>query len=228
MKLAFQAKEPTLLPVEGTDLHVPVRRVFCVGRNYSDHVKEMGGDPKKDPPVFFTKPSDAVLCEPQEVAYPSRTADFHYEGELAVIIGLGGVDIAPEIALEHVYGYGVAVDLTRRDLQAAAKKGGTPWDMAKGFDNSCPISKIRPASEISHPEKGALILKVDGETRQNGNLDMQIWSVPEIIATLSTYVRLEAGDIILTGTPEGVGPINRGQRLELSIEGIASLGFDIV
>lgn len=224
----FPPLPPTTVPVEGSGDVVPVRRVFCVGRNYLRHLAEMGNDPEKHPPVFFTKPADAVVADGGRIPYPPRTANLHHEVELAVILGLGGVDIATDIALDHVYAYAVAVDLTRRDLQDAAKKGGAPWDMAKAFDNSCPIGHAVPAAHCGHLDTARIHLDVNGETRQDGNLNQQIWSVAEIISTLSTYLRLEPGDIILTGTPDGVGPLKRGDHVLAEIEGLPALRFDVV
>ena len=218
----FPPCQTPFVPVKNSDAVFPVRRIFCVGRNYADHVAEMGGDAKSDPPVFFTKPADAIGAQPARVAYPPRTSNLHHEVELVVFIGLGGADISADLALDHVYAYGVGIDLTRRDLQAAAKKAGSPWDMAQGFDDSCPVSYAVPASDIGHPDEGAVRLWVNKEIKQVGNLNQQIWSVKEIISILSTYVRLEPGDIILTGTPDGVGPLKRGDEVKVEIEGIAS------
>jgi fumarylpyruvate hydrolase len=217
---------PTALPVEGGGLFA-IRRVFCVGQNYADHAREMGGNPQRDPPFFFCKPADAVT-DSAEVAYPSLTQRLDYEGELVVAIGLGGSEIAQDAARQHIFGYAAGCDLTRRDLQAEAKKAGRPWDMAKGFDGSAAVGVIHPASVIGHPTKGAIRLAVNGVDRQNGNLDQMIWSIEEIIASLSRAVRLAAGDLIFTGTPAGVGPLSRGDRVEITVEGLAGHRFTLV
>jgi fumarylpyruvate hydrolase len=196
-----------------------VRRVYCVGRNYAEHVVEMGND-TRDPPFFFTKPADAVVVGGAAIPYPPRTEDFHHEIELVVAIGRDGSDIAVGDALDHVYGYAAGLDMTRRDLQAAAKKAGRPWDMAKGFDFSAPVGTIEPASSIGHPDRGAITLSVNGSERQRGDLADQTWSVPEAIAFLSQYVTLRAGDLIMTGT--------RGDVLEGSIAGIGAVRTTII
>ncbi len=228
MNLVFPAPEPTTIPVADSGDAVPVRRVYCVGRNYGAHAREMGGDPDREPPFFFAKPTDAIVAEGGDVPYPPATGDLHHEIELVVVIGKEGRDIAVEDALDHVYGYGVGIDLTRRDLQAAAKKMGRPWAMAKGFDHSGPCSAIRPASRIGHPAAGAITLKVNGEARQTGDLDQQIWNVAETVSYLSGLVTLGAGDLIFTGTPAGVGAAIRGDRLEGHIDGIGDLSVTLV
>ncbi len=210
--------------VAGSDRLFPIHRIYCVGRNYAAHAVEMGGDPQREPPFFFSKPADAAT-QAVQLSYPPRTHDLHHEVELVAVLGRGGRNIAPEKALEHVFGYAVGVDLTRRDLQTAAKGAGRPWDTAKGFDASAPISEIRPASEIGHPTKGAIELRLDGQLRQQGDLADMIWSVAEVIAELSTYFELWAGDMVFTGTPQGVGAIPPGGRIVASIAGIGSLEF---
>lgn len=212
---------PTV-PVTGGGLF-PVRRIFCVGRNYAEHAREMGSDPEREPPFFFAKPADAVLVGGHDMPYPSRTASLHYEIELVAAIGTGGVDIAVDTALDHVFGYAVGLDMTRRDLQNEAKKTGRPWDMGKGFDHSAPIGTIRPAAEIGHPAAGTIALEVGGTVRQSGDLSEMIWSVPEVIAHLSTLVRLEPGDLIFTGTPAGVGAVVRGDRLVGRVDGVGTV-----
>ena len=202
----------------------PVRRIFCVGKNYADHAREMGGDPEREPPFFFSKPADAVIAGNAEIPFPPRTANLHHEIELVVAIGKGGSDIPVETALEHVFGYAVGNDLTRRDLQAEAKADGRPWDMAKGFDNSAVVSPLRPVGEVGHPGRARIWLSVNGALRQDGDIAEMIWPVPAIIAELSTYVELAPGDLILTGTPAGVGRIERGDRIEGGIDGIGELG----
>jgi fumarylpyruvate hydrolase len=221
----FPPPAPAVLPVSGGGLF-PVRRVFCVGRNYAEHSREMGGNPDREPPFFFTKPADAVTCAPT-VPYPTMTERLDHEGELVVALGVPGADIAAASALEHIYGYTVGCDLTRRDLQAAAKKAGRPWDMAKGFDCSAAVGVIHPASEIGHPSKGVLSLTVNRVERQRGDLAEMIWSIPEMIAHLSRYVALAAGDLVFTGTPAGVGPLARGDRVEVRAEGVTAHVFTL-
>ncbi len=214
--------------VSGTDERFPVHRIYCVGRNYAKHAREMGMDPDREPPFFFAKPADALVANGTPVPYPPRTANLHHEIELVVAIGTGGRDIPLANALAHVYGYAVGLDLTRRDLQATARDQGRPWDVAKGFDHSAPVSAIRPAAEMGHPEQGAIWLDVNGETRQRANLSEMIWSVPEIVAELSTYFELRPGDLVFTGTPEGVGPVRRGDSLVGGIDGLETLRITIV
>ncbi len=215
------------LPVDGQSERFPVRRVFCVGRNYADHAREMGNDPDREPPFFFAKPADAVVPAEGTVPYPPLTADLHHEIELVVAIGTGGVSIDPASALDHVWGYAAGVDLTRRDLQAVAKKMSRPWENAKGFDASGPTTPLVPASRIGHPASGRIWISVNGDVRQQGDLAEQIWAVPDIIAHLSQSVRLEPGDIIFTGTPAGVAALQPGDRVEGGIDGIASFRFTI-
>jgi fumarylpyruvate hydrolase len=214
------------VPVEGGG-RFPIRRVFCVGRNYADHALEMGGDPNREPPFFFSKPADAVTLA-AEIPTDKVSKKFEYEAELVIAIGKGGSDISAASAKDHIYGYSVGCDLTRRDLQGEAKKAGRPWDMSKGFDNSAPIAPIRPVSAIGHPAKGALTLKVNGAVKQNGDIAQMIWPAADIVAFLSTLVALAPGDLIYTGTPAGVGPIIRGDKVEIACEGIASLTFTLV
>jgi fumarylpyruvate hydrolase len=223
MAYAIQPPVVTTVPVRDTDAKFPVARVFCVGRNYADHAVEMGHDPDREPPFFFTKPGNAVVPTGSTLPFPSVTKDLHHEVELVVALGEGGVDIPPDDALSHVFGYAVGLDMTRRDLQAEAKKAGRPWDMAKGFDRSAPMSPIRPASQVGHPVKGAIWLRVNGEPRQQGDLDQQIWKVPETIAYLSTLVELRPGDVIMTGTPAGVGRVDPGDHLEGHIDEVGDL-----
>jgi len=214
--------------VVGSDERFPVHRVYCVGRNYAKHAREMGMDPDREPPFFFAKPADAVVANGTPVPYPPRTSNLHHELELVVAIGTGGSDIPLDSALAHVYGYAVGLDLTRRDLQFAARDQGRPWDVSKGFDHSAPVSAIRPASEMGHLEQGAIWLEVNGETRQRANLSEMIWSVAEIVAELSTYFELRPGDLIFTGTPEGVGPLKRGDSLVGGVDGLETLRITIV
>ena len=216
---------PITLPIEGSDAVFPVRRVFCVGRNYAAHVKELGGDPKAQPPLFFTKPADAVVAPGGAVPYPPGTADFHHEIELVVALKGGGADVPPGEALSLVYGYAAGVDLTRRDLQTAAKDAGQPWDSSKAFDASAPVSAIRPAGGSA--PSGAIRLSVGGQVRQDGRLGDMIWSVAEIIAEVSKLWRLAPGDLIFTGTPNGVGPLQRGDRVEGEVEGVGVVAFTV-
>lgn len=215
------------LAVQGTSSRFPIRRVFCVGRNYSEHAREMGHDPDREPPFFFMKPADAVIPAEGDIAYPPLTEDLHHEIELVVAIGKDGVDIAPEDALSHVWGYAAGVDLTRRDIQAQAKKMGRPWDWAKGFDGSGPSSPLVPVSTAGHPEKGAIWLKVNGVERQRGDLSDQIWSVKDVISYISQSVTLKAGDLIFTGTPAGVGALQVGDVVSGGIEGVSEFAFTV-
>ncbi len=211
------------LPVTGRDEVIPIRRIYCVGRNYAAHAVEMGSDPDREPPFFFAKPADAIVAGGGKIPYPPLTEDLQHEMELVVVLGSGGRDIPMEQAFDHVFGYAAGLDMTRRDLQAEAKKTGRPWDMGKGFDYSAPCSPVRPASEIGHPAEGAIWLKVNGATRQSGDLNQQIWKVEEAIAYLSRFVALAAGDLIFTGTPAGVGPVVRGDRLEGHIDRVGDI-----
>lgn len=222
----FEVLRPTVA-VNGSDSLFPVHRIYCVGQNYSAHAREMGGDPDREPPFYFTKPADAVIASGETVPYPPRTNDMHHEIELVVAIGRGGKNIAVTDAESHVFGYAVGIDLTRRDLQRDAKKHGRPWDTAKGFDRSAPISAIQTVDRVGHPASGRIWLKVNGELRQDGNLRELIWTVPEAIAELSTLFTLVPGDLLFTGTPAGVGPVAPGDRITGGIEGVAEIGVDI-
>lgn len=226
MSFVIPDPERRVLPVQGTTDTFPVRRVYCVGRNYAAHTREMGGD-ERDPPFFFTKPADAVVPAGGEVPYPPATRSLHHEVELVVAIGRAGTAVSPTEAVGLIYGFAVGVDLTRRDLQAAAKAGGKPWDMAKGFDHSAPIAGLVPMDRFPLPEAGAITLSVDGETRQSGDLKDMIWSVPEIVAHLSALVALKPGDLIMTGTPEGVGAVERGQTVHAEVAGLPPLTFTV-
>ncbi|HUC17234.1 MAG TPA: fumarylacetoacetate hydrolase family protein [Acetobacteraceae bacterium] len=206
----------------------PVRRVFCVGRNYAEHTREMGGDPDREPPFFFMKPADALVLDGTDMPYPPATKDLHHEMELVAAIGTGGADIAEKDALAHVWGYGAGLDMTRRDLQGLAKKEGKPWDMGKGFDHAAPIGTLVAAEKIGHPSHGRIMLRVNGTVRQQGDLSQMIWSLPEIIAHLSSLVRLAPGDLIFTGTPAGVAAVARGDVLEGEVEGVGFVRARIV
>lgn len=214
------------IPVQGGGWF-PVRRIFCVGRNYAAHTREMGGDPTREAPFFFTKPADAYVPSGANIPFPLATRDLHHEIELVVALAHGGVQIPVESALNCVYGYAVGLDLTRRDLQGEAKKQGRPWDMGKAFDQSAPCSMIVPADQIEPPTHSAIWLKINGQTRQASSTAHLIWSVPETIAYLSTLVELAPGDLIYTGTPEGVGPILAGDRLLGHIDGVGDLELTI-
>ncbi len=227
MSTVFPPSPQPLVPVAGTGALFPVRRIFCVGQNYAAHAREMGTDPTRTDPCFFTKPGDAVVASGSTVPYPSMTANLHYEIEMVVAMGGGGADIPVDQALGQVFGYAAGIDLTRRDLQAAAKKAGQPWDMAKGFDRSAPLGTIAPASAIGHPVRGGIRLAVNGAPRQTSDLSDMIWSVAEIIARLSRFVELRAGDLIFTGTPEGVGPVQRGDLLEGGIDGVGTVAVTV-
>lgn len=218
---------PTLAVV-GTDKRFPIHRVYCVGRNYADHAIEMGHDPDREPPFFFQKNPDNVIPSGGDFPYPPQTKDVHHEIETVVAIGKGGTDVPVERALDHVYGYAVALDMTRRDLQAEAKKLGRPWEVAKAFEASAPCSAVVPVSKIGHPTQGAVWLKVNGALKQNGDLNQLIWKVPEMIAYLSTLFTLRPGDLILSGTPAGVGPVVRGDRLHGGVDGIGEIEIRVV
>lgn len=218
MKLPYWTV-PTV-PIANASERFPVRRIYCVGLNYADHAREMGNDPKRDPPFFFSKPPDAVVTSGSRLPFPSKTSDLHHEVELVVALGAGGADVRTEDAIDLIFGHAVGIDLTRRDLQAIAKKSGRPWDMAKGFDHSAPIGALT----LGPPPVSALIsLSVNGQLRQSADLQDMIWKVPEVIAALSTYVTLAPGDLIFTGTPSGVGPIAAGETLRGSIGALASI-----
>jgi fumarylpyruvate hydrolase len=211
------------LAIEGSAARLPVHRVYCVGRNYADHAREMGGDPDREPPFFFTKPADAIVADGRDFPYPPQSQDVHHEMELVVALGTGGTNIAVERALDHVFGYAAGLDMTRRDLQAAAKKLGRPWDTAKGFDHAAPCGRIAPVAHTGHPTRGAIWLKVNGELRQSSDLFQLIWKVPEVIAYLSTLFTLVPGDLIYTGTPAGVAAVQRGDVLEGGIDGVGTI-----
>jgi fumarylpyruvate hydrolase len=225
MAFVIPPAAPVAVAVAGSDDQVAVRRVYCVGRNYAAHAREMGFDPDREPPFFFCKPTDAVVPvadgETLELAYPSQTSNYHYEAELVAVIGKAGADISVEHALEHVYGYAVGLDMTRRDLQMKMREMGRPWEIGKAFDRSAPIAPIHRVSDVGHFEQASIWLTVNGETKQKSDVSHLIWSVAETIADLSKLFRLEPGDVIYTGTPEGVGAVKSG---DLMIAGIERLG----
>jgi len=228
----FPPPAPVGIPIVGSQDRFPVRRVYCVGRNYADHAREMGFDPDREPPFFFCKPADAVVPAEAgatlDIAYPSETSNYHYEIELVVAIGKGGSNIAVDQALEHVWGYAVGLDMTRRDLQFKMRDAGRPWELGKAGDAGAPIAPLRRASEAGDVSHAAIWLNVNGRERQRSDTSKLIWSVAETIAYLSKYFRLEAGDLIYTGTPEGVGPVVPGDVMEGGVQGLESLRVRVV
>lgn len=224
-EFVVKAPAPPAAAVLGDSRRFPIRRIFCVGRNYADHVKEMGGE--KGEPVFFTKPADAAVASGAAIPYALNTADLHYEIELVLAIGVGGANIAEAAALDHVFGYAAGCDLTRRDRQAEAKKAGAPWDVAKAFDQSAPLAPITPAAKSGHVARGRIWLSLNGEMRQQADIADMIWRPPEIIAHLSRSFELQPGDLIFTGTPAGVGPLRPGDEVAGGVEGLTDLGFSI-
>jgi fumarylpyruvate hydrolase len=215
------------VPIKGSDKKFPVRRIFCVGRNYAEHAIEMGSDPTREPPFYFAKPADALVINDGDMPYPSMSKSLHHEMELVVAIGLGGSDISVADALKHVWGYCSGLDMTRRDIQNEAKKTGRPWDMGKGFDHSAPMGALVPAAGVD-PSKGKIELKVNGKVTQTSDHSKLIWSVTEVISNLSHLVRLEPGDLIMTGTPEGVAAVVKGDVLEGFVEGVGAVKTKIV
>lgn len=215
------------LPVVGTDALFPVRRVYCIGRNYAAHTIEMGGDPDREPPFFFQK-NPSNLDVSGEFPYPTKSSDVHHEVEMVVALKSGGVNIPVDRALDHVFGYGVGIDMTRRDLQGEAKDLRRPWEIGKAFERSAPCGALVPAAQIGHPSRGRIELKVNGEVRQDGDLGQMIWKVPEMISYLSEYFELAAGDVIMTGTPSGVGPVKRGDVMEAAISGVGEVRVAVV
>ena len=227
MSYVLEPPPVATLPVRGSEKRFPVRRVYCVGRNYAAHAVEMGGDPDKEPPFFFQKNPDNLVPGGGTFPYPSGTGNVHHEIELVVALARGGETIPLGEALDCVYGYAVGLDMTRRDLQDQAKQAGRPWESAKAFESSAPCGAIVPASQIGHPDKGAIRLNVNGKTVQDGDLGQLIWKVPETISHLSQLFRLAPGDVIMTGTPSGVGPVRRGDRLEGHIDGVGDLSVSV-
>jgi len=223
MKYVIDFPATPALPVAESTQMFPVGRIYCVGRNYAEHAREMGHDPDREPPFFFMKPADAIVQNGATLPFPQVTQDLHHEIELVVALGKGGADIPAGKALDHVWGYGVGLDMTRRDIQGEAKKMGRPWEMGKAFDNSAPCTALKPVSMVGHPAKGAIWLKVNGAVKQKGDLADMIWNVPETIAYLSGLVTLRPGDLIFSGTPAGVGPVKRGDKLEGHVDGVGDL-----
>ena len=228
MNYIIDAPAIPTLPVIGSDRRFPVRRVFCIGRNYAEHAREMGATVDKSAPMFFCKPADAVVADGADVAYPQATTELHHEVEMVVALGAGGHDLSPRQAAALVWGYGVGLDLTRRDLQAQAKAKGHPWDVAKGFDHSAPISALRPADAATVDAQTVLRLSVNGELRQQSTLGEMVHDVPHILAALSTLFELKAGDLVFTGTPAGVAALQRGDRFHAELVGVAELHGRIV
>lgn len=222
----FRIPQPTVA-IDGSDERFPVRRIYCIGRNYAEHAREMGGDPDREPPFYFTKAADTVIASGTVIDYPQRTHDFQHEIELVVAIGKRGSNIPVNQAYDYIFGYAVGIDLTRRDLQAQAKVTGRPWSAGKNFDHSAPISAIRLAATVGYPESGRICLAVNGENRQDGNLDEMIWSVAESVAEISTYCELAPGDLVYTGSPAGVGPLIPGDIVTGSIEGVGEIHIEI-
>ena len=232
MTYLFEPAATTSLPIAGSDQRFPVRRVYCVGRNYAAHAREMGFDPDREPPFFFCKPADAVVpvAEGQtlELAYPAETSNYHYEIELVAAIGKGGRNIPLEQASDHVWGYAVGLDMTRRDLQMKMREMGRPWEIGKAFDASAPIAPLYPASEVGHPAQAGIWLQVEGTDRQRSDIDKLIWSVPETIAYLSRFFELQPGDLIMTGTPEGVGPVVAGELMVGGVDGLGEIRVRVI
>ncbi|CAG2135250.1 Fumarylpyruvate hydrolase [Cupriavidus campinensis] len=226
-EFVIQPAPQASVAVAGSQARFPIRRVFCVGRNYAAHAREMGKDPDREPPFFFTKPADAVVPAEGTVSYPPLTENLHHEIELVVAIGKGGANVTPAQALDLVWGYAVGVDLTRRDLQDVAKKMSRPWDWSKAFDASGPCGPLHPVSAVGHPAKGAIWLKVNGEPRQQGDLDELIWPVADVIAYISESMTLAPGDVIFTGTPAGVGALNPGDVVTGGVDGLGEIAFTV-
>jgi fumarylpyruvate hydrolase len=232
MSFVFAPTAPVAVPISGSQDSFPVRRVYCVGRNYAAHAREMGFDPDREPPFFFCKPADAVVPVAEgntlSLPYPPETANLHYEIELVAAIGKGGADIPVGEALQHVWGYAVGLDMTRRDLQMKMREAGRPWELGKAFDQSAPIGPLHPAQSVNGIEQAGIWLQVNGTDRQRSDIGKLIWSIAETIAYLSKYFRLEAGDLIYTGTPEGVGPVVRGDKMVGGVDGLGTLSVQMV
>jgi fumarylpyruvate hydrolase len=233
MSFVFAPPAIVGLPIAGSDQRFPVRRVYCVGRNYAAHAREMGFDPDREPPFFFCKPNDDASIVPVAagetvaIPYPAQTANYHYEAELVVAIGEGGRDIAAEQAARHIYGYAVGLDMTRRDLQIKMREQGRPWEIGKAFDFSAPVGVLQPRAALGELGAAAITLEVDGQVRQKSDLRHLIWSVNEIIANLSTLFALQPGDLIFTGTPEGVGAVQKGQTMRVAIDGLEPISVRV-
>jgi len=219
--------EQPFLPVEGSDAVFPIRRIYCIGRNYAAHTIEMGGDPDREDPFFFQKNAQNADIS-GEFPYPPESSDVHHEVEMVVALKSGAANIRVDDALEHVYGYGLGIDMTRRDLQSIAKEQRRPWEPGKAFERSAPMSGIIPASRIGHPDRGRISLSINGDLRQEGDLGQMIWKVPEMISYLSRFYDIAAGDIIMSGTPSGVGPVSRGDDIKADLEGVTSLTVKVI
>jgi fumarylpyruvate hydrolase len=232
MPLIFPAEPQIIWPIEGTSKKLPIGRIYCVGRNYADHIREMGHDPDKGEPFFFSKPTNALVANGSEIKYPLKTNNFHYEAELVIIIGKVGTEISVKDADQHIYGFALGIDLTRRDLQKYAKDNGQPWDISKGFDDSAPMTKIYPLENHSSAEflskLDNISLSVNGALKQSSSLENMIWSVPEIISALSHYFTLKPGDLIFTGTPEGVGPLVKQDKITAELGFMEDLKIQII
>lgn len=228
MSYVFPLSTPPAVPVSGSEDLFPVRRIYCVGRNYAEHIQEMGFDPDREPPFFFNKPADALVPNGSKVAYPMSCDNFAYEMELVVAIGRAGTNVPVESASDYIYGYAVGLDMTRRDLQLAARDRGRPWEPGKAFDHSAPISAIHPVSKTGYLESGRIWLKVNGEIKQDADLRQLVWSVPEQIAHLSRLYALQPGDLIYTGTPAGVGPVRPGDRITGGVDGVDTIAITVV
>lgn len=226
---SFSFRQPQVvgLPVVGSDAVFPVRRVYCIGRNYAAHAIEMGHNPEREPPFFFQK-NPNNLDPSGEFPYPPRSSDVHHEAELAVMLKSGGSDIPVEKALDHVFGYALSLDMTRRDLQGEQKKLGRPWEIGKAFERSAPVGSVHPVSMVGHLSSGRITLKVDGQLRQEGDLNQMIWKVPEMISYLSEYFELAGGDVILSGTPAGVDSVDRGNVMEVEVAGLGAMKVKVV
>ncbi len=225
--MAPPAPQPVVLPIAGSGARFGVRRVYCVGRNYVDHIREMKEADERDPPFFFQKPADSIVQEGTVVPYPPFTGDFQHEVEIVVAIGRGGFDIPVEAALDHIFGYAIGIDMTRRDRQVQAREHRLPWEIGKSFDHSAPCGPIHPAGSVGHIRSGQITLAVNGKERQRGDIAQMIWNVPEIVANLSQQYELVPGDLILTGTPAGVGPLVPGDRMVAAVAGLGEIAFTI-
>lgn len=226
-EFVFSPSPTASVAIAGESGRFPVRRIFCVGRNYEAHAREMGKDPTRELPFFFLKPSDTVVDSGARIAYPPETKNFHHEIELVVAIGKDGVDVPPEKALDLVYGYGVGIDLTRRDLQIAAREAGRPWDWSKGFDRSAPCAPLHQAQSVGHPKTARIWLAVNGAIKQDADIADLIWPVPDVISFVSRSMELKAGDLIYTGTPAGVGPLQPGDKVTGGIDGLGEIAVTI-
>lgn len=226
-KFAIQAPPTVALPVSGSEDLFPVRRVYCIGRNYAAHAIEMGHDPDREAPFFFQKNPDNLDVS-GEFPYPDKTSDVHHEIEMAVMLKSGGVNIPIDRALDHVFGYALSLDMTRRDLQGEQKKAGRPWEIGKAFERSAPVGIVHTVAEVGHLDQGRVELTVNGDVKQEGDLNQMIWKVPEMISYLSDYFELAAGDVILSGTPSGVGPVTKGDVMGVSVEGLGNMTVSVV